>query len=128
MARRDYTPSLPHGLPNPHAGDRPDEGDGGIAWTPAPTTSHIAMFRFYDARLHKFLTKFPGAIGRGRSELHVRFRGKNGQGVVAYYAYFFDSPEAGQVIYDKLAGSGHPYGEVLHPLVIRAGVPYTRIG
>lgn len=118
-----FTPKRAGGLANPQAGtgQLPEEaGADLLAWTPAPATSHIWGFRYYDARDPRF------GLAEGRSQLQVRFREKGG-GVSATYAYFFSSPEAGALIYDKLAGSAHPYGEVLHPLVIRPGAPYTRL-
>lgn len=119
-----YVPSLPHGIPNPNvSGNNP----GGLAWTPTPSSSHIWGFRYYDVRLHGFLRKFPGAIGAGRSELHVIFRDSNTNGPVSYqYTYFFADPDAGQAIADRLGQSPHPYGLVLYPDVIKGGIPYTR--
>lgn len=115
-----YTPKLPHGLPNVHAGTE-SPLDAHLGWTPAPATSHVAMFRYFDSRDPRF------SLPEGKSQLHVRFRkGKSG-GITDVFAYFFSSPDAGQQVYDKMADSPHPYGEGLYPLVIRAGVPYTKL-
>ena len=108
-----WQPSMPGGIDNPHVSA---EDRGGIAWQAAPDTSHTYAFRYYDAREHAFLRKFPGATGQGRSELHVKFRLKDGSAGPTY-AYFFDSPDAGWEIFRKMQSSPHPYGEVLYPLV-----------
>ena len=46
----------------------------------------------------------------------------------ATYAYFFSDNAFGAEIARKMGDTLHPYGDVLYPLVIRAGVPYTRVG
>lgn len=124
-----YTPSFAPGLANPNvSGALPETetGGGSVPWEAAPATSHILRWRWYDAKQHKFLTKFPGATGQGRSELHVQFKDKQG-GASSVYAYYFATPEAGATVVQKLRSSSHPYGEVLTPYVIRAGIPYTKV-
>jgi hypothetical protein len=117
-----YEPSLPFGIANPGVSE---VDTGGIPWEEAPATSHCHSWRYYDTREHRFLKRFPSATGRGRSELHVRF--KNEDGSPPHYVYFFDSPEAGKTILEKLQGSPHPFKEVVHGLLIKGKVPYTKV-
>lgn len=121
-----YTPSYEFGVPNPGVGDNP-ENPTGIPWEPAPTTSHVDSWRFYGTDEFPFLRKFPSAVGQGRSELHVRFKGKDGGGPSASYAYFFQSPEAGRNVLDKLRGSPHPFKDVVKAVLIDGRIPYTKI-
>lgn len=123
-----YTPSYEHGLANPNVSGPlgTDTGGGSTPWEAAPPKSHVYRWRWFDNRVVKFLRKFPSPIGQGRSELHVQFRNEDGS-PSSTYAYFFDSPEAGITILEKLRGSSHPFSEVVHPLLIVAKVPYTRV-
>ena len=124
----DYKPKYEHGIANPNAGTDPTQVGGLKPWTKAPATSHIHDFRYDDVRDTPFLKKFPGLIGKGRSELHVRFKGKDAQGIAAHYVYFFDDPEQGKAVAELMAGSPHPMSEVLWPHVIEGDkVPYTRV-
>lgn len=85
-------------------------------YTAAPATSHCWGMKFFDQRLFpQFEFSF----------LIVRFRDKKTGGPTAEYAYAFDNADQGQAIFDEMVASGHPYGEVLHPKVIKTGIPYT---
>lgn len=126
-----YRPSYPFGLENPWATDDPNvrNDSGWVEWEYAPDTSHIHSFKYFDTRdpRNQFMRKFPGVLGKGRSELYVCFKDERRGGVSPTYVYFFDDPAAGESILNKLRDSPHPYGWVLYPLVILTGVPYTRL-
>ena len=68
----------------------------------------------------------PSKLGQGRSELHVRFKRPNG-GPTEVYVYFFVDHSQGEAIYQRLKTSPHPFGQVLHPEVIKEQVPYTSV-
>lgn len=121
-----YTPSMPQGLANPGADSDPTADRGGIAWEEAPSASHVWGWRYYGTDEHAFLKKFPSAVGKGRSELHVKFKDDRGNPTHTY-VYFFSSPQSGRNILEKLRGSPRPFREVVHPFLIKAGVPYTRL-
>ena len=121
-----YEPLLPHGLPNPGADADPTADRGGVAWDAAPAGSHVWGWRYYGVDEFPFLRRFPSAVGRGRSELHVAFKDGRG-GKTNTFVYFFRSPEAGRAVLEKLRGSPHPFADVVKPLLIDAGVPYTRL-
>jgi hypothetical protein len=134
-----YIPSLEHGIANPRQAPRgttrdpEDTGGGTKPWeiTPAmATTSHIHSFQWHDTQdptdsVGRFLRKFPGEIGQGRSELVVRFKEEKTGRVSRAYTYFYSNVAEGRAIVAELRVSPHPYGEVLYPKVIKAGVPYT---
>ena len=49
-------------------------------------------------------------------------------GIAAHYVYYFDDPEVGKAVADLMAGSPHPFGEVLWPHVIMGEkIAYTRV-
>lgn len=98
---------------------------GDVPWEDAPTTSHIARFRFSDASESSFLRRF--GEESGASQLSVVFKDEKSGGDGPEYVYFFADATAGRALLEKLRGSPHPYGEVLYPLVIQAGVPYRRV-
>lgn len=85
----------------------------GEGWVYAPSTSHISRFMLV---LSELKTQ--------NSVLQVVFKGPEGKGEVAEYAYHFSDPRQAQSVFDAMRRSGHPYGEVLTPKVIRAGIPY----
>jgi hypothetical protein len=130
-----WTPKFEFGLPS----DRPLESAPATdteEWTHAPSSSHISRFLYRDARTNSLTRKFGRVLetpaggnpyARGASELRVVFRNEKSGGESAEYAYFYEDAAAGASIFDLMRGSGHPYGEVLHPLVIKGGVPYQRI-
>ena len=122
-----FTPKRPGGVANPGSPGGPSPTDDGsnVAWYATPDASHIARFKYLDIRLFPVLKKFPGRLG-AVSVLYVSFKDKSG-GLTATYAYGFADPDQGQAITDAMVASPHPYGEVLHPRVIKAGVPYTRM-
>lgn len=121
-----FEPKMAGGVANPNAGADPNAPDGSnVAWESAPATSHLWGWKYVDIRTSSFLRKFPGRLG-AVSILTVRFRGKGGRGIAAEYQYGFADPDAGQAIVEALRASPHPHGQVLHPRVIKAGVPYTR--
>ena len=125
----DYKPSLDFGLPNPAASDQPGDSPG-VAWEAAPASSHVHSWRYYDTRGDegRLLRKFPGEIGRGRSELHVRFKDADGNPTPAsgYYVYYFESAGAGANVLEKLRTDPHPYSGVVKPYLIDARIPYSR--
>lgn len=71
------------------------------------------------------LRRFPGALGPV-SLLFVRFKDEKTGGISGEYSYGFSDPDQGQAIYDEMAASAHPYGEVLYPKVIKAKIPYLK--
>lgn len=94
-------------------------------WVQAPATSHIAKMMFEDAST-------PFARGRGKfmflsgeSRLWVEFKPnpKTGKGGGEYMYFFRDHAQA-KSIWESLITSPHPYGLVLYPRVVTAGVPY----
>lgn len=78
-----------------------------IAWDAAPGTSHIHSFKLADA----------AEFGLGTSQLFVRFKGK--QGGIAGEGFYYIEPAFGREIVEAMRASGHPYGEVLYPRVIK---------
>ena len=118
-----YEPAYDWGLAYPGGGV---EAARGIAWENAPHSSHIHSFRWLDARKRARMGDPPSEFGRGRSELHVRFKRPNG-GPTQLYVYFFVDHSRGEAIYQRLRTSPHPFGQVLHPEVIKEQVPYTSI-
>jgi len=85
-------------------------------WVSAPTTSRIESFRFYDSRL----------FGLPRSEIHVRFRGRE-PGRAATYVYFIDSAEAAEQLAVELLNSPHPFGRVVLPKLVRSSITFRRV-
>lgn len=79
-----------------------------MASTRAPATSHIAQY------------------GVSGSELYVTFKEASG-GESDTFVYTLPSQEAAGDLYLQLHSSPHPYGQVLKPDVIDAGVPVYRI-
>jgi hypothetical protein len=127
FTRDSWTPKEAGGLPNPEVLTSPE--GGGVAWVEAPATSHVHSFRYIDATAaeNRLLRKFGSTTNpRGLSELHVNFKDKAG-GIDSCYAYYFESSEAGWTIFRKMQESGHPYMEVVKPLLRDAGVAYKRI-
>ena len=80
-----YEPAYDWGLAYPGGGV---EAARGIAWENAPHSSHIHSFRWLDARKRARMGDPPSEFGRGRSELHVRFKRPNG-GPTTVYVYFY---------------------------------------
>lgn len=125
MAGNTWTPRDPQGVARETPLNEAADETGDVPWEHAPPTSHISRFRFWDAREHKFIRKF-GQQG-GASQLHVVFRDEKLGGEGPEYWYFFADANAGANIFAKMQGSPHPYGEVLHPFVIKPKViPYQR--
>lgn len=132
-----YIPTLAHGIPNPQQAPRgvtrdpeDDGGGGNKPWEFAPGSSHIHSWKWHDTgdasdSVGRFLRKLPGAIGQGRAELVVRFKEEKTGRVSRNYTYFFSDLAFGRRIVAELRAAAHPYGEVLYPLVIKGGVPYT---
>ena len=118
-----YEPAYDWGLANSGGGV---EAARGIAWETAPHSSHIHSYRWLDARRRTRMGDFPSKLGQGRSELHVRFKRPNG-GPTEVYVYFFVDHSQGEAIYQRLKTSPHPFGQVLHPEVIKEQVPYTSV-
>lgn len=118
-----YEPAHDWGLANPGGGV---ETARGIAWETAPHSSHIHSYRWLDARKRTRMADLPSKLGQGRSELHVRFKRPNG-GPTEVYVYFFVDHSQGEAIYQRLKSSPHPFGQVLHPEVIKEQVPYTSV-
>lgn len=65
----------------------------GIEWTPAPASSHLESFRFYDHRKYRLLKQ---------SEIHIRFRDGS------EYVYYSSDANAFANIYGKLTTEAHP--------------------
>lgn len=127
-SRLDYTPSFPFGVPNPYAsrGDIPEADGSNVPWETAPATSHVWGWKYVPLAATGFFRRATLWFGEGYSHLFVRFRNKTG-GIAAEYVYGFKTREAGQAVLEKLRGSGHPYAEVVRPLLINAGVVYTAL-
>ncbi len=123
-----FIPKMEGGVANPGSPGGPSEVSDGsnVGWYSAPTTSHVARFKYLDIRLFPFLRKFPGKLGPV-SILYVTFKDEKTGGLTATYAYGFADPDRGLAIADEMVTSPHPYGEVLHPKVIKAGIDYTRM-
>lgn len=84
------------------------EGGG---WVYAPASSHLSRFMLVE--------------DDKEARLLVVFRGPGGQGEVSEYVYTFPSQEEGARVFALLRSSPHPYSEVLRPMVIAAGIPYS---
>lgn len=122
---------MPGGIGRPFPlNDAPSES-GAVPWESAPATSHVSRFRFWDAREWSFLRNFGYRDGQfgvkgGASVLDVIFRDEKSGGEGPQYSYYFHDHGSGRTLYEKMLASPHPYGEVLYPLVVRAGVEYLR--
>lgn len=89
------------------------------AWEETPNTSHIWGFRVYFAE--------EGTPSRSH-ELQVRFKDKAG-GISAEYTYYFHSRSHIDEIAGAMRAARHPYGEVLHPKIIKPNaVPFKNTG
>lgn len=93
-----------------------------IAAFEAPADSHLFAWKYFDLRLYPDL---PNPLGAQVSLLYVWFRNKDGS-MGTQWVYGFVNPDEGQAISDALQASAHPYGEVLHPRVIKANLPNRR--
>lgn len=94
-----------------------------LPWFAAPAASHIWGWKFFDARIYANTADLT-SLGPV-SLLLVRFRNKDGSpGNAGFYG--FADAAAGQAISDALEASGHPYGEILYPRVIKGGAPYRK--
>lgn len=80
-------------------------------WIYAPVSSHLSRFMFEDQGV--------------KAQIHVVFKGPEGRGEVAEYSYSFDDADRANEIFMLMRSSPHPYGSVLRPMVILAGIPYT---
>ena len=122
-----YTPSRPEGEANPFVGESPEDYDD-PAWTITPASGHVYRFRFDPAR--RGSTVFARPTLTVQFWRHAKGSTKDNPTRVpdATYAYFFSDNAFGAEIARKMGDTLHPYGDVLYPLVIRAGVPYTRVG
>lgn len=100
-------------------GDSPDD-TGAEPWTPAPASSHLSRFRLWDARKYKFLRALLGGV----SQLNVVFKA-NGRSPETQYTYEFRDHDQARRVYDAMAAAEHP-GEVVHAMLIKEGVPYTK--
>lgn len=131
-----WTPKYEQGIPS----DRPFNSAPQAAdenWVSAPSTSHISRFMYVDARENALQRRFGRRYGdggsdnpfaAGASQLHVVFRGKDGRGETAEYAYFFNNHAWGRDVFERMRTSGHPYSEILYPeLVLNKAVPYQRL-
>lgn len=87
----------------------------GLPWTPAPSTSHLEAFRFYDRRKFKLLK---------RSEIHVRFKATPTQPRTEYRYYSTDD-ETFTRIFAEMQRAHHP-GIVLDRRLKRL-FDYTKI-
>ena len=118
-----YVPAYDWGLANSGGGV---EAARSIAWETSPHSSHIHSYRWLDARRRTRMGDYPSKLSQGRSELHVRIKRKSGA-PTEVYVYFFVDHSQGEAIYQRLKTSPHPFGQVLHPEVIKEQVPYTSI-
>lgn len=100
-----------------------DLDQSNLPWFAAPEGSHIWGWKFFDARIYAN-TAALSSLGPV-SLLLVRFRTKQGGPGAAGFYGFADAAQ-GQAISDALEASAHPYGEILYPRVIKAGVPYRK--
>jgi hypothetical protein len=82
-----------------------------LPWVAAPEASHIKRW----CSLY--------SDDDGRYELYVTF--KQGGSETRVYTYFFNSYDELESITQQLADALHPFGSVLHPQVIKAGVRYV---
>lgn len=120
-----WEPSRPNGVPRDTPLSEAPSTTGDVEWVHPPSTSHIARFRYYDARESSFLRRF-GDQG-GASQLHVVFRDADTGGDGPEYWYFFADAAAGAAVAEAMTGHPHPYGGVLYPEVIEPNrVPYRR--
>lgn len=103
IARPGISPLKIHGTTR-------DRDVTGIQWQPAPATSHLEAFRFYDHRAYKLLKQ---------SEIHIRFRDGS------EYAYYSPDADAFAEIYEFLRTAPHP-GEVVWAL-LRSLFPYKEL-
>lgn len=102
-------------------------------WVSAPDTSHIDRMKIVSAGGRKsFLGRETSYIGGQaddfETKIHVTFKPnpKTGKGG-GEYVYLFRDYNTALYIWSDLISSPHPYGEVLYPRVIKAGVPYRPI-
>lgn len=104
---------------------RSDEESIGENWVYAPYTSHISKMQFEDASTVYARGRGKWRFLSGESRLWVGFKPdpKTGRGG-AEYMYFFKDWALAKDVWEDLITSPHPYGEVLYPRVIKAGVPY----
>lgn len=127
VTRPDWRPRFDFGEQNP--GVVVSGEDAGEGWADAPATSHVHSFRYIDLSddANRLLRKFPTARGRGRSELHVRFKDEKTGGVAATYAYYFESPAAGAEVFRKMRESPRPFRDVVKAVLIDGRIPYNPI-
>ncbi len=78
-------------------------------WQYAPGTSHLARWKVEADML-----------------ILVFKQGKDG-GESQPFGYRFETEELAQQWSMKIAASGHPYGQVVYPGIIKAGVAFTRL-
>ncbi len=93
---------------------------GGPDWTPAPASSHVDSFRFFDARKRGF-----GLDGKGNSRIAVRFKPNGKQFRVTEYDYFFSDHAVAEAVWNMLINAAHP-GVIVQEVLIANKVPYNR--
>lgn len=80
-------------------------------WRFAPAGSHMSRWA---------LEPLPGGV----ADLHVRFKTQEGGETRTYVYHYYDLETASYI--DNLLGQvHHPHGQVLYPLVILSGVPFS---
>lgn len=99
--------------------DEPDDS-GAEPWTEAPEDSHLARFRYWDARKYRHLRTLLGGV----SQLNVVFKATNTKPETSYTYEFRDAAE-GERVFALMREAESP-GEIVHAELIRKGVPYTR--
>jgi hypothetical protein len=122
------TPDRWTGVKFPDAAIDPGKGvgdgtsDEGLAWHPAPPTSHLHSFAVAEGSGRRT------AVVGGPSWVLVRFRDKAGS-ITAKYRYQFRDAESARRVFEQMAGMEHP-GKHLMVQAPGKGVPglvgYTR--
>lgn len=121
-----FTPKEAGGEANPYVGDSPDPDEPG--WTITPASGHVYRFRWSPMKR--------GSVVFTRPTIYVQFwrhaKGSTPDNPTRVpgdtYAYYPGSNELGEELAGKLAGTLHPYGDVVYPLMRKAGMAYTRVG
>ena len=103
----DRHPGRQSGTPDPTSSFRYLEDS---EWVFGPWSSHLSRWLAYETEGEFFLL--------------VRFKRKGG-GETRTYAYRFSSAAEVASIDTAMKRSPHPFGQVLNPRVIKAGVPFS---
>jgi hypothetical protein len=125
---QSWDPSLPQGVVNPGGtGSESTDFSGSVPWTAAPETSHIYVFKYFDVRSFPALRKFPGNLGPG-SLMYIQFIDRKTGKKSPTYKYLFRNPDEGQQVFDAMASSAHPYGDVFVVKIRNnPAIPYSRL-